>query len=371
MKVLYDSHIFSEQTFGGISRYFVELMNHLPTGVDPLLSLWASENDYLPTLKNAPRTIPLRHFPEHRKLYYFLNGIADKRALAKGGYDVFHPTGFSPYFIDRVKSPVVVTVHDMIYHHGLNPGKHTPEIIENMHKTTMAADRVIAISQATKESILKFYDIDESKIDVIYHGFTPVATADTPRPPYLPERYILFVGHRGGYKNFETLLSAFSIIACKDKNIQLLCTGRGFNKKELSRIADLGLSSRCQCRFIPSAEMSAVYANAECFVFPSKMEGFGMPILESFAAKCPAIISNVSCLPEIGGNGAIYFNPDDAEELAETILRTINDRAFRLEKISLGEKELKRFSWDKTALQTADTYLKAIGDNPKSPATKH
>lgn len=359
MNILYDSHTFSEQTFGGISRYFVDLMNNLPDGCNPHLSLIASENDYLRSLKKRPATIPLRHFPEHRKLYYFINGFADRSALKKGAYDVFHPTGFSPYFIGRTKAPVVVTVHDMIYHEGLNPGKHTAEIIENMRLTTMAADRVIAISHATKRAILRFYDIDESKIDVIHHGFTPVAPAGK-KPAYLPERYILFVGHRGGYKNFGTLLNAFSIIASKDKDLKLMCTGKKFSKNELDRISESGLSSRCICRFIPSEDMSALYANAECFVFPSKMEGFGMPILESFTTGCPAILSDTSCFPEVAGKGGIYFNPEDPDELAEKILMTINDREFREGKISDGKEELKRFSWAKTGEKTAETYLKAI-----------
>lgn len=359
MNVLYDSHTFSEQTFGGISRYFVELMNNLPDGCNPMLSLAASENSYLPLLEKRPAVISLRNFPEHRKLYYLINGFRDRRCLRKGGYDVFHPTGFDPYFIGRVKSPVVVTVHDMIYHHGLNPGKHSAEIMENMRKTTLAADRVIAISQATKESILRFYDIDSSKIDVIHHGFNFVKPGGSPLP-YCPERYILFVGHRGGYKNFGILLEAFSKIAATDKSLHLMCTGRGFSKEEHTRIAELGLTSRCHCRFIPTGDMGTLYANAQCFVFPSKMEGFGMPILESFAASCPAVVSGTSCFPEVAGDGGIYFNPEDADELAVKIARTINDHEFRQGKIDAGQRELSRFSWEKTGRETAACYMKAI-----------
>lgn len=359
MNILYDSHTFSEQTFGGISRYFVELINHLPSECNPYISLVASENDYLKLLNKKPATISLRHFPEHRKLYYFINGFADRKALGKGAYDIFHPTGYDPYFIGKTKSPVVVTVHDMINHEGLNPGKHTAEIIENMRKTTLAADRIIAISNATKEAMLRFYDIDESKIDVIYHGFTP-ASGNSQKLPYCPERYILFVGHRGGYKNFETLLNAFSILSRKDSTLHLMCTGRAFSKSEHNRIAELGLTGRCHCRFIPTGEMNSLYANAQCFVFPSKMEGFGMPILESFAAKCPAIISDSSCFPEIAGEGGIYFNPENPAELAEKILTTIEDKEFRNKKILTGEKELERFSWSKTGIMTAQTYKKAI-----------
>lgn len=359
MKVLFDSHTFSEQTFGGISRYFMELMNHLPDGITYHLPLLASENIYLPLLKKKERYIPLRHFPEHRKLYYFINGIADRKALDKGGYDIFHPTGFDPYFIERVKSPVVVTVHDMIYHYGLNPGKHSAEIMENMRRTTLRADRIIAISEATKKGIMNFYDIPEEKIDVIYHGFTPTKV-NSETLPYCPERYILFVGHRGGYKNFETLLKAFSIISPADTSLRLLCTGRPFSKQESERISALGLGNRCLHHFIPDKDMSSLYANAECFVFPSKMEGFGMPVLESFAAGCPVILSDASCFPEVAGEGGIYFNPDDADELAEKILMTIGDKEFRKSKIEAGIKELDRFSWENTGKATANTYKKAL-----------
>lgn len=359
MNVLYDSHTFSEQTFGGISRYFVELMRNLPERWDYSLPIYASENDYLKLLLSPPRTISLKNFPEHRKLYYIINGLADKTALKKGHYDVFHPTGFKPYFIGRVKSPVVVTVHDMIYHYGLNPGKHTSEIMADMEATTRAADRIIAISEATKQAIVRFYGIDESRIDVIHHGFNPVILPQ-PRPGFLPERYILFIGHRGGYKNFEVLLNAFSIISQSDKSLNLVCTGHPFSKAELRRIAELGLSGKCMCRFFPSEDMPSLYANAECFIFPSKMEGFGMPVLEAFSSECPVILSDASCFPEIAGSGGIYFNPDDAEDLATKINETIGDPNFRKEKISAGKQELKRFSWKKTAQKTTETYIKAI-----------
>lgn len=359
MRVLYDSHTFSEQTFGGISRYFVELMNNLPDEWEYTLPLYASENDYLKLLHKKIKPIPLRNFPEHRKLYYFINGFADRNALRKEDYDVFHPTGFNPYFIERVLSPVVVTVHDMIYHYGLNPGKHTDEIMENMRRTILAADRIIAISKATKEAILNFYNLNESIIDVIHHGFTPHA-GRTQKLEYCPDRYILFVGHRGGYKNFTTLLDAFSRIAESDRSIHLLCTGRAFSKKELKTIAARGLERRCSCRFIPVNDMHSLYANASCFVFPSKMEGFGMPILEAFAAGCPVILSNSSCFPEIAGNGGIFFDPDNPDELADKIEQTLCDPAFRDTKTLAAKQELERFSWQKTGVKTAETYLKAI-----------
>lgn len=359
MRVLYDSHTFSEQTFGGISRYFMELMNHLPREVSYHLPLYASENIYLPLLKKKHRYFPLRHFPEHRKLYYFLNGFADRKALDRGNYDIFHPTGFDPYFIERVKSPVVVTVHDMIYHYGLNPGKHTAEIIDNMTRTTLRADRVIAISKATKDGVMKFYNIPEDKIDVIHHGFTPSSGSTDPLP-YCPERYILFVGHRGGYKNFDTLLKAFSLISGSEPSLNLLCTGRPFSNQELQRISSIGLKDRCIHHFIPDNDMYSLYANAECFVFPSRMEGFGMPVLESFAARCPVVLSDASCFPEVAGKGGIFFNPEDPDELAEKIRLTIGDSIFRTKKIEAGLKELQRFSWEKTAIATAATYKKAI-----------
>lgn len=361
MKVLYDSDVFSNQTFGGISRYFVELINNLPAEWTPKISLWASENEYLGLLRKPHRHIPLRHFPEHRKLYRAINGISDRRLLKKGDYDIFHTTGFNSYFLDRVKTPYVATVHDLIYLDNYRAGTLKKEIVDHIEKVTLNADHIIAISEATRRELLEAYpQIDPERVDVVYHGFAEPAPG-LKAPLWLPQNYLLYVGQRGGYKNFDNFFNAFSLLARRDDSLRLLCTGRPFSRAEREKIARAGLEERVDCRFVATEELDAVYAGARAFVFPSRKEGFGMPILESFAAGCPVILSEASCLPEVAGNAGLYFNPDSPEDMAEKIGKVIYDDNFRELKIAEGRERLKGFSWEKCGRETAAVYNKTLG----------
>lgn len=356
MKVLYDSVVFSDQTFGGISHYFVRLMNSLPAAWDYRLSLLASENEYLSLLRRRCPHITLRHFPEHRKLYRLINGFADRRNAAAGGYDVFHATGFTPWYAGRIKSPVVITVHDMIYLDNYREGLLKKEVFDNVEKTIRGADHIIAISEHTRRALLgHFSGISPDKVTVVHHGVDIPSGTLLPLAG-IPDNYILFVGHRGGYKNFDTFLEAFAMLAAKDSDIQLVCTGKSFSRGERERIAALGLDKRIHSRFIDAIDMDALYANARCFVFPSRKEGFGMPVLEAFAAGCPVVLSDTSCFPEVAGDGALYFSPDDPEDMACRISSVVYDDGFRDEMVKKGTAMLSRYSWEKTAARTAAVY---------------
>lgn len=361
MNVLYDSIVFSDQTFGGISHYFVELMNNLPAPWSYDLSLLASENAYLPLLRHPKPHISLRHFPEHRKLYKLINGVADRQALRKGNYDIFHTTGFTPYYLGRVKAPTIITVHDMIYLDNYREGHLKKEVFDNVERTILSADHIIAISQNTRRELLEhFPQIPENRVSVVYHG-VDISGDIVAGPEWLPKKYILFVGQRGGYKNFDIFFEAFSRLAAADSDLHLLCTGREFNRSELGKIAALGLSDRVICKFVKAEEMPGLYANAGCFAFPSKREGFGMPILEAFAENCPVVLSDASCFPEIAGNAGIYFDPNSIDEIEKKLYVATYDEPFRRKHIQLGREILKNYSWQKTAAQTAEVYKKVIG----------
>lgn len=353
MNVYYDSTIFSRQTIGGISRYFVELINHLPDDITPKLGLRTSENMYLAGLRQRRRHLSLRYVPDHRKLYRKINGYLDRRIMRRGNYDIIHPTDYNLEALKYNVRPMVITAHDLI--HKRLEGWFKPQTIENIDRCIMNADALIAISQATKNDMVKYYGIDESRISVVYHGYTPVENLRGGESP-VDGRYILFVGKRGGYKNFDGLLKAFSIIAEKDRDLKLVCTGRAFTSDERRAIAAAGVTSRVKQHLFSTEELGPLYAGAECFVFPSKLEGFGMPVLEAFAARTPIALSDASCLPEIAADGAAYFNPDDPEDIAATIRHIIDDPTERQRLVDAGERRLADFSWEKTAQQTAQVY---------------
>lgn len=261
------------------------------------------------------------------------------------------------------KTPLVVTVHDMT--HELFPqffGIH-PRYAQDKKTFVDRADRIIAISQTTKTHLVDILGVPEEKIDVIHHGnsLQPPANVDELMPD-LPERYIMFVGSRWAYKNFDNMLKAFSLLRQEDKDLILICTGGGKVTRSERRLLQEQKLEECTRFLNPSDdELAAIYKRSLCFVYPSYNEGFGLPLLEAFACSAPVVCSRASCFPEIAGEAALYFDPNSAEDMAATILRCIRSEDLRRGLISAGAERLKLFSWDRCARQTLDTYHKALG----------
>lgn len=361
LKVHYDSLIFSRQRFGGISKYIVELINHLPEDVDYSLSLSVSDNHYLKDLRRPQRHLNLGWMPEQGKINRYINRRADLKALKRDDFDILHPTDYNPYFLGHTSRPYVITVHDMI--HEIFRSTFGPKdwVCDWIRTTVENATRVIAISHSTKRDLHKIYGIPEERIDVVHHGVNdlflnhPAISGATPE-----ERYLLFVGQRGGHKNFGKFLEAFATLSEKRGDLKLICTGQPFSADENRRISKLGLSGKVKSTFVDEKELPGLYASAEAFVFPSLYEGFGMPILEAFAAGCPVALSDASCFPEIAGEGGAYFSPEDPEEMATVIAEIVDNPEKAAALREAGKERLKSFSWEKTARLTVDTYRRAL-----------
>ena len=142
MKVFYDSTIFSRQTVGGISRYIVELVNHLPDDIEPMLGVRASENMYLGELRQRRAHLSLRYMPDHRKLYRKINGFFDRRIMSRGGYDIIHPTDYNTLYPRYNDRPVVLTVHDLI--HKRLEGWFRPGAIDDIDRCIVSADALMS-----------------------------------------------------------------------------------------------------------------------------------------------------------------------------------------------------------------------------------
>jgi glycosyltransferase involved in cell wall biosynthesis len=172
-------------------------------------------------------------------------------------------------------------------------------------------------------------------------------------------RYILYVGSRGGYKNFNNLLKAFQSLTLKDKNLKLLCVGSPFSKKELEILKELKIDKNIMIMGVNETKLNQLYSHALAFVYPTQYEGFGMPILEAFSNDCPVCLSDTSCLPEIAKDGGIYFDPLKPESIADAIQKTITDSKFSDKMIKAGKNRLLEFSWEKCIEQTQKTYERA------------
>ena len=356
MTILYDFQTFLNQRFGGISRYFAELMTRLPDGFRFKNPVMLSSNVYLSSVPGMRMAcMSVSHFRKRGRKSYKINRFLSRRALDGGKYDVFHPTYYDPYFLKNVKRPYVMTVYDMIHERFPEMFPEQDHTSELKRITVTQADKIIAISHWTKKDLIEIYGMPEDKIEVIHLGQSIDPTKEEPVEG-LPESYILFVGNRGAYKNFERFAQAFARIHRNHPEIKMVCTGGLFSESEMAFLKDLSIDSCIHHYFVSEAQLVYLYRHALCFVFPSLYEGFGIPILEAYAADCPLVLSNTSCFPEVAHDGGVYFDPYDVDSITEAIERVVTDAHLRSELVNKGRKVLDMYSWDKMAIETAKVY---------------
>jgi len=363
MKVLYDHQIFTSQIYGGISRYFFELIKYFNNDdkIECELSLKYSDNYYLKKLNSLTHKTFLENysFKGKHRLLNILNKKVSKKYISKGDYDIFHPTYYDPYFLDYIgKKPFVLTIYDMI--HEIYSEMFSSKDKTSGRKKTLAqkATKIIAISENTKKDIIKFLGIGENKIEVIYLGNSfNIDKDDKTMNIMTPEKYILFVGSRRGYKNFELFIEAISPLLNNDVKLNVVCGGGGkFNDKEIEKLKNLKIKDKVFYYSGSDSVLAYLYQKAIAFVFPSLYEGFGIPILESFACGCPVICSGTSSLPEVAGDAAIYFDPTDKLSIQNSIHKVIYDDELKNNLISKGTERIKEFTWKKTAKKTKVLY---------------
>lgn len=342
------------------------LLAHLTfqTLAHPILGVSVSSNYYLKQTGISGYTyISARlHFRGKRPLFRFINGQKSRRLLSGGGYDVFHPTYFDPYFLDYIGSrPYVITVYDLI--HDLFPELYLgePYFHQWMKATTEGASAIIAISEATKKDLIRIYGIKPERIRVVHLGVTILKESAPIKKSSSPGRFILFVGDRGLYKNFDMLIEAIPPIFGKDQAIQLVCAGGGsLTRRERAAIDSAGLRGRVHQVAATDSGLKLLYSSALALIYPSRYEGFGMPVLEALASGCPVVTSAVSSLPEIAGAAALYISPSDPESIGIALQRLIEDPILRSELVVKGHEQAKKFTWEKTAEATAQVYREVL-----------
>lgn len=363
MKILYDHQIFSLQKYGGVSKYFCELMMNLPSEHEYNLSLLLSDNQYL---KEGYRYFKKKIIPWPDKKFkgkgflkknlYNVNKLYSRHIISLNNFDLFHPTYFDTYFLNGLKKPYIITVHDLIEFKFKEQFKNNP-LIPQMEKIIKNANRIISISENTKKDLTDIFNIHPDKIDIVYHGFKRPLKNETPNPY---GRYILFVGKRNGYKNFSTFAKAASILLKREIDLGLICVGLPFNREEVTLMRDLNILGKTRVFGVNENELNILYSNAQAFVYPTLYEGFGMPILEAFANNCPVCLSNTSSLPEVAGDAGVYFDPNDQESILSAMEKVIYDADFSKKIIAKGSNRLNNFSWKYCGEQTINSYQKTL-----------
>lgn len=358
IKVLFDHQIFSLQVYGGISRYFANIITALQkyNGITPVSGFLYSKNYYQKAPDHGINGLVFKLLTRKHPDIYQKNKRFSKYLIKKNNFDVIHATYFDPYFLEYVKKPLVITIHDMIYERFPEFFSSDDPTPQQKREIAQAADQIIAISETTKKDIIDYLDIDENKITVIPHGINNDAlqyeTVDE-----LPERYILFVGSRGGYKNFQFLAEAFSKIIETDNTLYLvLAGGSALTEDELEFLSAHQILNKTFRISATDKQLNTLYQNAICFVFPSLYEGFGIPILEAFKNGCPVLLSNCSCFPEIAGDAALYFDHESLPSLIGKIQLLKTDHLLRERLVNDAKIKLQAYTMERCINATIDVY---------------
>lgn len=383
VSILYDSQAFDIQRYGGVSRYFSSLFEEFDKRQDISyqLPIGTNDNEYLKEMERFSSSKYRRGALWSGKDFKgkkTLLRIADKassgssfnkgiKSLQQHAFDLFHPTYYDPYFLKYLgEKPFVLTVHDMI--HEKYPMYFKNDRFPDFKKKVIPlATKIITVSAHTKKDLMELYGIAEEKIQIIHLANSLAPILEKPAGVQeLPERYILYVGSRSRYKNFQGFIKAIAPLLNEDKTLHVIAAGgyaanNTFSEEELNLFATLGIDENRMHQFsINDTILAWLYKNALCFVFPSLYEGFGIPVLEAFACGCPAILANRSSLPEVGGNAVLYINPDEEEDIRAKIKQVLDNIDLRKELVEKGYERLKAFSWKHTAEQTIELYKTII-----------
>lgn len=330
----------------------------------------AARMPYLSEIPTLPKLI--KHFPKSalwQKLSSLWRVWGVTKDIKADNIDIYH--GLSnelPLNIKRAGCKTVVTIHDVIFRHCPQYYHFIDRKIYDykFRRACRLADRVIAVSEYTKREIIHYYGTPEEKIDVVYQGCDkafamPIAQPklDEVRQKYgLPKEYLLYVGSIEERKNLLLVAKALKLMEKKPiviavgKKTPYTDTINQYLEKE-------GLTQ--YFRFfhkVPFADLPSIYRMATAFVYPSRIEGFGIPILEALSSGVPAIACTGSCLEEAGGDHSIYVNPDDAEAMAKAIGRVMGDEDLRATMIAKGKEYAQRFSDEKLSKELMEVYNK-------------
>lgn len=365
MRIAFDHQAFGMQRFGGISRYFFELITRLAReqGVDVSVFMGLHINAYGLEGHRARfarfHGLPQLRVPRGYRLYPEINRFLFDRYLAGEAAELYHPTYYRPLGAG-FRGKRVLTVHDLIHQlfpADFRPGDPTPAW---QRDAVRQADALISVSHSTKADLVAHLGVAPERIRVI-HLANSLTTPPSPRSP-LSEPYLLYVGQRGAYKNFDRLLETYHALPDVRRDFRLVCFGGGgWTPQELAKIRDLGLEARVLQLSGPDERLADLYAHATAFVYPSRYEGFGIPPLEAMHYDCPVLVGQTSSIPEVVGEAGLYFDPESSEELAAQLQRLLSDGALREQLAQRGREQERRFSWDRCAAETLDYYRQIAG----------
>lgn len=367
---------------GNYSRFVVRILSEF--FADNQYHLYTPKPQRMPYISEIPTLTSLHlHFPP-KGLWSKLRSIwrvwGITHDIRQDGIDLFH--GLSNELPLNIGTPMqrkekwgenrckyVVTIHDLIFIHTPQYYHWIDRQIYNykFRRACQCADRVIAVSEYTKQEIMRYYHTPEEKIDVVYQGCDPVFAKDidsnklqeVSKKYQLPDKFVLYVGSIEERKNLMLVARAMATI--KDKGIHVVAVGRRtpYVDQIEGYLKEQGMEQMFHfCHKVPYEDLPSFYKLARTFAYPSRIEGFGIPLLEAITSGVPAIGCTGSCLEEAGGKNSIYVAPDDVSGMADAIVRTCTDESLRQQMIKAGKEYALNFTDEKLANDLMDIYNK-------------
>lgn len=276
-----------------------------------------------------------------------------------------------PVFFSR---PHITTVHDLTLLKTYNSDKNffvfrAKQLVGRYVFKAIAhtSAHIICPTHFVKNEYAKYAHIPPDKITVTYEGAT---TADVTAQAYTPlagKKYIMYVGQQSDYKNIRRLMRAHQQLRIQHPDLLLVLVGSLSGKNGAPLVgnkkwaASQGFKGVIYTDFLPDPQLRWVYEHCQAYVFPSLMEGFGLPALEAMAAGAPVVSSNATCLPEVYGNAAHYFDPLSVEDMANTINDVVSNGDLRQQLIQRGRAQAATYSWRRMAEETLVIYNKVLG----------
>ena len=363
MNIAIDANEANIESRVGTGQYTAEILTRLHA---------SSRHSYSLLLKSPP----LPHLPDQKNNWQY-KILKPSRAwtrfalpahlFTRTNYDVF----FSPahYLPPITRSPSVVTVHDLAYEYfpSLFFKSDLYKLRAWTRRAVKKATRVIAVSQATKNDLIKIYEVPESKITVVHNGYNAtlfnqknIVSKNTLTTYRLkPQNYILFLGTLQPRKNVIKLVQAFRLLKEGGYKGKLVLAGKvGWLAEDTLDVIKNSPDHKdiVMTGYVSESARQSLYAHADVYVLPSLYEGFGVPVLEAMASGCPVVASNNSSLPEVVGKAGLLFNPSDPADIMRAILEVRQDREKYIKR---GHKHVKNFSWDKCAIETLKVLTSA------------
>lgn len=370
MIVSYDSQIWSMQHYGGISRYYYELIRHLAqhdgVQVDLHAGLYISDYDLRDLGKRC------RRFQGLRRPYVPYTGVLARplnRLLAKvcgdSRSDLVHHTYYRLHPDISRSAKRVVTVYDMIQEIFPDMFANNDPTAADKERAVRSADGILAISEQTKQDLVRIYDVHPEKIRVVHLANSlvyEVSRQDLPAELRSGDPYLLYVGPRYEYKNYQALAGIYASTRALHRNVRLVLFGGGALSADERAFYDRAGISRERVLHISGDDrrLAALYKHAAAFVYPSLYEGFGIPPLEAMRYDCPVIASTGGSIPEICGDAFLAFAPEDRDALLRHIETILNDEPQRRTLIERGRAQEKKYSWRRCADETLRYYREII-----------